>query len=138
MALFTFQAIPASATTPSNLTVSSRVASGANTLAQFNTVSGASFYGSNIIGVLFNAPTATIVAGTTTFSAFGGAQFLLNNALNNQTVALLFANGGTIKFTALSSGTTVSLSTLATFAANRIAFDDSWPDLQRKYELGYL
>jgi hypothetical protein len=134
MALFTTQAIPQSATTPINLSVSSRVASGANTLANFTAIGGSARFGSNVIGVLVNAPLSVVVAGTTSFSAFG-ATFTLNNAYNNQTVALLLANGGTIKFTALSSGTTVALSALS---AGNITFLDSWPDLQRKFELGYL
>lgn len=134
MPYYNFQVIPQSATTPATLAVTSRVVSGANTLAEITVIGGSARFGSNIVGVLFNAPTAAPVALTTTFSAFG-ATFTLNRAFNNQTVALLLANGGTIPFTMLSSATTVALSTLS---AGNITFADSWPELARKFELGYL
>ena len=134
MSYFNFQAISATATVPANLSVSARTVS-AGLVQLVNLTTTAPFQGVPVYGVLYNEPlsapttlTAFSALASTTFSAFG-TTFQLNNAFNNQTVALLRTDGGTVEFTALTSGSTVALASLT---AASVAYNDSWPDLQRK------
>lgn len=132
--LFNNQVILPSATTPASLAVTSRAVSGATIIASISST-GTFLGGRRIIGVLYNNPLSAIVTTTTLFSAYG-ANFELNRAFNNQIVALLLSDGGAIQFTMLSSATTTSLSTLS--AVSQINYGDSWPELNRKFELGYI
>jgi len=139
MSYFTSQAISAAAFSPANLSVSARTVSAGTTVQLVNLTASAPFQSIPVMGILYNAPLSAPIAlsafsaiASTTFSAFGTV-FALNNAFNNQTVAMLRTDGGTIEFTALSSAATVSLSTLS--ASSNVAFNDSWPDLQRKVKL---
>lgn len=130
MSYFTYQAISGAAFSPAVLGVSARTVSGSNTLV--NLTAAAPFQGKQVVGILYNTPLSAVSTLTTTYSAFG-TTFALNRAFNNQTVALLLNDGGTVEFTALSSASTVSLSTLS--SAGNIAYNDSWPELQRKVRL---
>jgi hypothetical protein len=130
MSYFTNQAISGTAFSPAVLGVSARTVSGSNTLV--NLTAAAPFQGKQVVGILYNAPLSAVSTLTTTYSAFG-TTFALNRAFNNQVVALLLGDNGTVEFTALSSASTVSLSTLS--SASNIAYNDSWPELQRKVDL---
>jgi hypothetical protein len=130
MSYFSQQAISGTAFSPAVLRVSARTVSGSNVLV--NLTAAAPFQSRQVVGVLYNAPLSAVSTLTTIYSAFG-TTFELNRAFNNQTVALLLRDNGTVEFTALSSATTVSLSTLS--SASTIAYNDSWPELQRKVDL---
>lgn len=138
MSYFTYQAISGTAFSPAVLGVSARTTTvdiSGKTVTLANLTAANTFQGQQVVGVLYNTPLCAVSAATTIFSAFG-TTFELNNGFNNQVVALLLKNGGTVQFTALTSASTVALSTLS--SSSNIDYSSSWPDIQRKCELGYL
>ena len=137
---FTYQAISGNAFSPPIGSVSARTLS-AGLVELVNLTACGTFLGTGVVGILYNAPLSTTTElssfssiPSTVFSAHNGSVFRVNNAFNNQSMAILLADGGSVPFTALSSASTVVLSALS--AASNVSFDTSYPETSRKAHLG--
>ena len=128
MATYSFdsQVLSAFGTAPLPLTYS---LSGASNTVQLLTVGTVG--GKQVEGIAFNALTTAPVGTLRTLSAFEGTTVKVDQAYSGSQMAVIFTDGSTSLFTAVTgTGTTKQTLTAADFNA-------SWPEVRRLVQLGY-
>lgn len=129
MATYSFdsQVLSAFGTAPLPLTYSLSGASNTVELLTVGTVGG-----KQVEGIAFNALTTTPVGTFRTLSAFEGTTVRVDQAYSGSQMAVIFTDGSTSLFTAVTSTSTTTKQTLT--AAD---FNASWPEVRRLVQLGY-
>jgi len=88
--------------------------------------------GTGVQGIAFNALPIAATGTFVTLSAQTGNTFRVDQAYNNTTFALINTDGSTSLFTCLTAS---GVSTAQSLTAN--AFDSTWPEVRRKWLLGF-